>query len=185
MQRIYKYDPKRYQFKVVYTGYFLILIAVVLTGLFIKDSSQLLYLFGVIVAVYGAINTFFLKSNPGTIFIDDQKIKFISFGEAVYDVSELIRFQVKEFANAQFYIRVEDKNGQKGRYWVSYYYFSDQEELIDELYFIEKKVHPTNIKFRGRENMFNVRPCNLVVYDENEIDPFFQDVHYRNDENKK
>ncbi|QSX09246.1 hypothetical protein J0B03_04065 [Alkalibacter rhizosphaerae] len=181
MQRVYEFDPKRYQFKVVYTGYFLILIAVVLTGLFIMNTSQLLYLFGAVVAVYGIINTFFLKSNPGTIRIDDNMIRFISFGEVVYELEDLTRFQIKEFANAQFYIRVEDNSGQKGRYWVSYYYFSDQKELIDELYLIEKKIHPISLKFRGRENMFNVRPCYQVVSDENEIDPFFKDVDCKSD----
>lgn len=174
MQRVYSYEGKRYQFSVVFVGYLMIAIALVLGILFIMNSKQYIFLFGLVVAIYGVLNTFVFKSNPRDIVIDDKSISFVSFGEAKYNIYELKTFKLKEFANAQFYIRVEDKEGKHGRYWVQYYYFSDREELIDELYYIEKKVHPTNLKFRGRENMFNLRPCYEVKIDETEIDPFFK-----------
>ncbi|MFZ7134272.1 MAG: hypothetical protein ACOWWR_18145 [Eubacteriales bacterium] len=174
MERTYAYESKRYQFKIVFVGYLLIAIAVVLSILFIMKPTQYLYLIGVGVAIYGILNTFVLKSNPRDVVINDDTISFVSFGEATYNIDKIKTFMVKEFANAQFYIRVEDKQGKRGRYWVQYYYFSDREELINELYCIEKKVHPTILKFRGRENMFNVRPCNEIKLDETEIDPFFK-----------
>lgn len=176
MQKTYSYDPKRYKFKVLYAGYILISVAVVFTVLFIMNMSQLLYLFGIGTAVYGAVNTFVLKSNPREIVITDNSIRFISFGEVEYQIEDLTRFLIKEFANAQFYIRVTDKNGKKGRFWVSYYYFSEREELIDELYVIEKKVHPQSLKFRGRSHMFNVRKCNQEMNEIETTDHFFDDA---------
>ena len=140
------------------------------------DPKQILYLFGIGAAVYGALNTFVFKSNPRDVVIDDETVSFVSFGEAKYHIGQLKTFNIREFANAQFYIRVEDKSGKHGRYWVNYYYFHDREEMINDLYWIEKQVHPSNIKFRGRENMFNVRPCYVQKADADElpIDPFFE-----------
>lgn len=176
MQKIYNYNPERYKFKVVYTGFFLIAIAAVLTVLYVMNPTQFLYLFGIGGSLYGAINTFVFKSNPKSILIDDETITFQSFGETKYKINELERFVIREFANAQFYIRVADKNGTKGRYWVSYYYFFDREEMIDELYVIEKRIHPSNIKFRGRDHMFNIRKCNQEEVVVREIDEFFDDA---------
>lgn len=173
MQKKYSYNNDRYNFKIVYTGYFMIAIAVVLAVMFIMKPTQYVFLFGIAVAIYGILNTFVFKSNPRDVVIDDNTISFASFGESKYKIDQLKTFLLKEFANAQFYIRVEDQGGKRGRYWVQYYYFSDREELINELYYIEKRVHPTSLKFRGRENMFNYRPCNEVKDDEIEIDPIF------------
>ncbi len=176
MQKVYNYKPERYKFKVVYTGYFLIAISVVLAGLYILNPTQYFYLFGIVGSLYGVINTFVFKSNPKSILIDDETITFLSFGEVKFKINELERFVIREFANAQFYIRVRDKNGTKARFWVSYYYFIDREELIDELYIIEKRIHPNNIKFRGRDHMFNVRKCNKDEVVAGEIDHFFDDA---------
>lgn len=174
MQKKYSYETKRYNFSIVFVGYLMIPIALVLIVLFLINPTQYLYLFGIGIAIYGALNTFVFKSNPRDIVIDDETISFVSYGEAKYDIKKLKSFNVREFANAQFYIRVEEQGGKRGRYWVQYYYFDNREELINELYFIEKKIHPNIIKFRGRENMFNARPCNEVKVDETVIDPFFQ-----------
>ena len=137
----------------------MIAIAVVLGVLFIMKPTQYLFLFGMGAAIYGVLNTFKFKSNPRDVVIDDETISFVSFGEAKYNIGKLKKFLIKESANVQFYIRVEDEDGKRGRYWIQYYYFSDREELINELYYIEKKVHPTSLKFNGRDNMFNHRPC--------------------------
>lgn len=125
---------------------------------FIIDPKINFYLLGLMTAVYGAANTFIFKSNPRDVEITDDTISFISFGEEKYEISRLKKFQIKEHANAQFYIRVAQDDGKKGRYWVSYYYFSEKEDLIRELYFIENKVHPERAKFRGRKKMFAYRP---------------------------
>ncbi len=178
MQKTYVYEPKGYQFRIVIIGYIMIAIALTLAVLFVLDPTQFIYLFGVCAAVYGALNTFVFKSNPKEVVIDDETISFVSFGEAKYDISKLKTFNVREFANASFYIRVEEEGGRHGRYWVQYYYFEEREELINELYCIEKRVHPNTLKFRGRESMFNVRPCyvqKVTPEQEVEIDPFFKD----------
>lgn len=124
----------------------------------IMDPRINFYFMGLLAAVYGSANTFIFKSNPRDIEITDDTISFISFGEARYEIKRLKNFNIKEYANAQFYIRVVQDDGKKGRYWVSYFYFSEREDLIRELYFIENKIHPDRAKFRGREKMFAYRP---------------------------
>lgn len=176
MQKTYSYDPERFKFKVVFSGYILIASVLIFTVLFAMNPSQLLYLFGIGISAYGAVNTFVLKSNPKEIVIDDNSIDFKSFGEVKFDIESLDRFVIKEFANAQFYIRVADNKGKKARFWVSYYYFSDREDLIDELYVIEKRIHPNSLKFRGRKHMFNVRKCNQEKVELESRDSFFDDV---------
>lgn len=175
MQKTYSYDRGRYRFKVVIASYIMIAVAIILTILFILRPTQYIYLLGIGAAIYGTLNTYVFKSYPRDVVITDDSISFVSFGEVKYDINQLTTFNVREFANAQFFIRVEDKNGKRGRYWVFYYYFSDREEMINELYYIEKKVHPKNIKFRGREDMFNTRPCYHIKADETIIDPYFQE----------
>ena len=175
MQKTYSYDLSRYRFKVEIASYIMIAVAIILTILFILHPTQYIYLIGIGAAIYGTLNTYVFKSYPRDIVITDEFISFVSFGEVKYDINQLITFNVREFANAQFFVRVEDRNGKHGRYWVSYYYFSDREELINEIYFIEKKIHPKNIKFRGREEMFNTRPCCQVKADDAVIDPYFQE----------
>ncbi len=178
MIKSYAYEPKGYRFRVVWIGCILIALAPALAVLYALDPTRYIYLFGVCAAVYGALNTFVFKSNPKRVVIDDETISFVSFGEARYTIRKLKTFSVREFANAQFYIRVEEVGGRRGRYWVHYYYFENREELIDELYCIEKRVHPGNLKFRGRERMFHTRPCYIQrepVEQELEIDPFFKE----------
>ena len=133
MQKTYAYESKAYRFRIVIIGYILIVIAVALAVLYVLSPTRFIYLFGIAAAVYGALNTFVLKSNPREVVIDDETISFVSFGEARYEIAKLKTFNVREFANAQFYIRVEDTAGKHGRYWVQYYYFNDREELIGEL----------------------------------------------------
>lgn len=140
----------------------MIFIAVTLGILFILNPTQYLFLFGIVISIYGILNTFIFNSNPRDVVINDKTISFVSIGESKYNIDQLKIFILKELANSQFYIRVEDEQGKHGRYWVQYYYFSDREELIKELYYIEKKVHPSSLKFRGREDMFNHRPCNEI-----------------------
>lgn len=175
MQKTYSYDSDRYRFKVVIASYIMIAVVIILTILFILRPTQYIYLLGIGAAIYGILNTYVFKSYPRDVVITDDFISFVSFGEIKYDINQLTTFNVREFANAQFFIRVEDRNGKRGRYWVFYYYFSDREEMINELYYIEKKIHPKNIKFRGREDMFNIRPCYHVKADDAVIDPYFQE----------
>ena len=159
MQKIYAYEPARYRSRIVLVGCFLVAIAITLSAMYIQNPGQVLFLFGIAAAVYGALNTFVFKSNPREVVVDDEAVSFASFGEARYKISNLKTFDVREFSNAQLYIRVEDKSGRRGRYWVNYYYFSERENLIYEMYHIEKLVNPASFKFRGRESMFSNRPC--------------------------
>lgn len=158
MTKKYEYYAPKYKVHVHFLGYVMIALAILLGIRIIANPEISLNMFGFVAAVYGALNTFVFKSTPKDIIIDDESITFSSFGETKYKIAELTQFQIREFANAQFYIRVEDNTGRKARYWVTYYYFSDKDDLILELYHIESVVHPTNLKVTGREKQFEFRP---------------------------
>ncbi len=158
MQRTYTYEPSKYKFKIVIMGY-----AVIFFGLFcliqwLRAPGLNLYIFGVIAAIYGTFNTFIQKCNPSAITVDDESITFHAFGEKKYLISDFEMFNIRENANAQFFIRIKDRAGKAQRYWVNYYYFSEREDLINELYHIQMQIEPDNIKFRGRQKQFMYRP---------------------------
>lgn len=159
MQRTYSYLSSKYKVHVVFLGYFMVVIAVFCAIKLIIKPELNIYVLAFVAAAYGAANTFIFKSNPKDIIIDDDTISFVSpFGEVKYDIKRLVNFQVKDFANAQFYIRAAQDDGKKSRFWIAYYYFNDRNDLMREFYYIQKKVDPKNIIYKGREKMFMYRP---------------------------
>jgi len=158
MQRTYTYEPTKYKVRIVFVGYLIIAFGVLMLVKWLMDPGLNLYIFGLVAAVYGTINTFVLKCSPSAITVDDETITFDAFGPHAYRLDNLEMFNLREFANAQFYLRIKTKDGKYQRYWVHYFYFSEKEDLIRELYHIEMLVHPDNLKFRGRKAMFTYRP---------------------------
>ncbi len=158
MQRTYAFEPDKFKWKVTIKSYLVLFFGLWCLIQWILSPGLNLWLFGIIAAAYGAINSFVLKCEPGVITVDDESITFNARGDRKYLISELETFNIRENANAQFYIRIKDKAGKAQRYWVNYYFFSDREDLINELYHIQMKIEPDNIKFRGREKQFMYRP---------------------------
>ena len=158
MSRTYTYEPSRYKFKIIYIGYLIIVFGLFCLVKWIMDPGLNLYVFGVVAAAYNTINTFVLKCSPSAITVDDESITFHAMGERKFMISDFEDFNIRENANAQFYIRITTKDGKSQRYWVNYYYFSEKEDLINELYHIEMTVRPNGLKFRGRQKQFMYRP---------------------------
>jgi hypothetical protein len=166
MERTYTHDEKKYKVHTLYVGYFIIVFGVWMLIKWIRDPGINIFLFGLVAAVYASLNTFVFKAVPDKIIVDDESITFHALGNHKYNTADLEKFIVREQANAQFFIRLQEKGGKLKRYWVSYYYFSEREDLIDEIYYIEKKVNPNGLKFRGRESQFVYRPGQEKKYTE-------------------
>ena len=154
----YIYKKKFYNFKVVFTGYFVILIF--LLGLYaLFTTGNYLWSVVILVCVYQFFNTFISLSNPEEVDIDDKYIAFKGFGkEHKYYFTDIKDFRVKEFATSKkIYLRInkDDFSLLKGRYWIDCLYFNDSDELF--MYFIRKEdeIHPDTIKaYAHRSNQF-------------------------------
>lgn len=163
MERTYIFAEKPYRYKVVYIGYLLVAI-VAFSLLQLIVGSFVFWLLPGLVAAYGASNTFLTKSNPREVVISDETLIFRSYGEKTFSVSKLTRFRVRvSTAGYQVYVRCKDSDGNKGRFWVNYAVFSDKEDLLKELDYLERKVHPDSLRMSGRPNTGTSRPQGAAV----------------------
>lgn len=160
MKKHYRYQPKRYFTQVTLVGFVLLAALVVGVVKFLMAPGLNIWILVIAAAAYGSANTFLFKSNPNEVLFDDQTVTFSSpYGKAVYEIDQLADFNIREFApNYQLFIRCRDKKGQHGRYWVNYYFFNDKVDMIQEFHYIERKIRPTALKFRGRPDMGAQRP---------------------------
>jgi len=160
MQRTYIFEPDRFKWKVTIKSYLVLFFGLWCLIQWILSPGLNLWIFGIIAAVYGTVNSFVLKCEPGKIIVDDESITFDARGERKFMISDITSFNIRENANAQHFLRITTKDGKSQRYWINYYYFSEKEDLINELYHIEMLVHPDSLKFRGgdRKKQFMYRP---------------------------
>ncbi|MDR1389757.1 MAG: HAD family hydrolase [Treponema sp.] len=162
MQRIYEYNKYAYRNKVTMINY-------IVMGLFaysvfkIASAPQstwtVIWILALVVSLYTLYNSFVRKSNPRLITISDDTICFASYGEISFETEKLSMFRVKVTTpNYQILVRIEDTNSRKGTFWVTYSFFNDKLDLISEFDFLERKVHPDSLRFRGRGKMGASRP---------------------------
>lgn len=160
MKKRYVYQPKRYLTQVTLVGF--VLLGALVVGLvkFLMNPGLNIWILVIVAAAYGSANTFLFKSNPNEVLFDDETVTFSSpYGKVVYTIDQLEDFNIREFApNYQLFIRCRSKDGKHGRYWVNYYFFNDSKDMIQEFHYIERKIRPTALKFRGRPNMGAQRP---------------------------
>lgn len=156
MEKKYIFNERQYFRKVTMIGYFMAIAAAycliqVFLNLGTSTASTIVYLLFGAAAAYGCLNTFLLGSNPNEVDFTDDSVTFLSPGKThSYHVSELEYFRVREMpANFQLFVRVGVKNGPQRRYWVNYDNMENGKDIIGEFHYIERKIHPDGIKFRG------------------------------------
>ncbi|MDR1929335.1 MAG: hypothetical protein LBQ44_01775 [Treponema sp.] len=164
MERIYEFEKKAYRNKVLLINYLLIpILGYCLYRVFFVQKNTLLWLFAIAICIYALVNSLLRKSNPRIIKVNDEEIVFSSFGEKRFEISKLTKFRVKiTTPNYQVLVRVEDTEGHQGSFWVVYSLFSDKMDLIAELDYLERKIHPGSLRFRGRDKMGKSRPIPQV-----------------------
>ena len=167
MERIYEFEKNAYRYKVLLVNYLLIpIMAYCLYKALWVGANAALWAMGAAVCAYALINSFFRKSNPRVIRISDETITFSSFGEKSFEISKLVKFRLKVTTpNYQVLVRLEDSDRQSGSFWVTYSQFSDKLDLLAELDYLEKKIHPTSLRFRGRKGRGDARPGTLAEPD--------------------
>lgn len=157
MKKTYVYEPPFYNIEVTFTGVFCAVICVACIVMAVLDAfipRGLAIIFGA-VAFYQVWNTFVSLSNPERVTVDEEgdSICFSGFGrEDTYQISKLSTFRVRPFpSSGKTYIRVQNHNIFKGRYWVPTKMFSDGGELFSYLVDLSNKVHPDSLQARAHE----------------------------------
>ena len=160
MERVYEYDKKTYRFKVIIINMlFVPILGYCIYRIIFVEVNAILWALAGIVCIYALSNTFIKKSNPRIITISDEKIVFSSFGEKSFEINKLTRFRVRASTpKYQVFIRVEDSDKRHASFWVTYSQFNDKLDLLAEFDYLEKKIHPDSLRFRGKADMANARP---------------------------
>jgi hypothetical protein len=160
MERIYEFEKNSYRNKVLLVNILLIpIMGYCLYRAIFVQTNAILWLIAVAVCVYALVNSFLKKSNPRIITINDDEIIFSSFGEKRFSISKLTKFRVKvSTPNYQILVRVADSEKRHASFWVTYSLFSDKMDLIAEFDYLERKIHPDSLRFRGRGKMGQSRP---------------------------
>ncbi|MCL1929127.1 MAG: hypothetical protein FWG07_10100 [Treponema sp.] len=160
MERVYEYNKISYRYKVLMVNILMFpLLGYFLYRIFFTGTNIYLWAFGAIVCVYSLSSSFIRKTNPRIIKISDEEIEFISFGKKSFEINQLTKFRVRvSTPNYQVLIRLEDVNRQQGSFWVTYSQFNDKLDLIAEFDYLEKKIHPDSLRFKGRKGMGDKRP---------------------------
>lgn len=157
MKKSFVYEPPFYKIEVTFTGVFCAVVCIACIAIAVLDAfipRGLALIFGA-VAFYQVWNTFVSLSNPERVEIDEESdsISFSGLGRVdSYKLSELSTFLVRPFpSSGKTYIRVQDHNIFKGRYWVPTKMFSDGGELFAYLVNLGNKVHPNSLLARTHD----------------------------------
>jgi hypothetical protein len=160
VERVYEYNKTAYRNKVLLPNFLMVpILGYCLYRVIIVGTNIYLWAMGAIVCIYSLANAFLLKKNPRIITVSDDEIVFSSFGEKRFEISKLTKFRVRVTTpKYQVMIRLEDSDRRYGSFWVTYSQFNDKQDLIAEFDYLEKKVHPTSLRFKGRSGIGNKRP---------------------------
>jgi hypothetical protein len=160
MERKYEFEKGAYRNKVLLINYILVgILGYSVYRLLIASAYTALWAIAAAICVYALANSFLRKSNPRIITISDEEIVFSSFGEKRFEIEKLTKFRVKITSpNYQVLVRLADSEKRQGSFWVIYPFFNDKKDLIAEFDYLERKIHPDSLRFRGRDKLGLSRP---------------------------
>ena len=152
MQKVYSYNSKEYFRKITFVGIFTaIAIVVCIYMALTADNYAGLFAVAAFVALYSSWNTFIAKVNSKEVILEEDGISFVAYGRTdKYLFSEITQFRARDFrTSGKIFIRVNNTNFFKGRYWVHTLHFTDREELYLFILQLEYKTHPDSMKARA------------------------------------
>lgn len=152
MTKEYIYDKKAFLMQITVTGIFTCVIFLLcIYGIFVSSYASLCALIAFI-AGYAIWNSFISVSNPQKVEIGNDFICFSAYGkEHKYFYDDVKSFRIREFPSAgKIYLRVNQSNFLKGRYWIHTTQFEDGKELFKKLLEMEYELHPDSLKAKAR-----------------------------------
>ncbi|ENZ9536760.1 TPA: hypothetical protein OLX94_003278 [Clostridioides difficile] len=148
----YKYDSKRYLLSVTIPGFFMILILIYALFNNYTNFNLNIYSLLIIVCTYGIFNTFISSSNPKKIIIDSKCIHFTSFMTThKYEIKDIEKIRIREFYNKKIYLKINDGNLFRGRYWIRTNMFNNSIALYSYFIELEECLYPDSLKFRNKK----------------------------------
>jgi hypothetical protein len=152
VKKEYIYDPKSYFTRII-------LVAVFCAAIFVFSLWMIAFnaavrgFFAVtaLAAGYTVWNTFISRSNPRRIILEEDGISFESFGKTdTYFFDDITTFLAKDFrGSGKIFLRVNNHNLFRGRFWIHTREFNDSDELFLFLLKLEYKTHPDSLKARA------------------------------------
>jgi len=179
MSKAYVYNPREYFWKVTLTGLVAAAVLVVSAYMIVTRSDlRILFAFVALVAGYTVLNTFVVRTYPSQIILEEDGISFHAYGRTTkYRFDEINSFLVKDWrGSGRMYIRINDSNMLRGRYWLYLRRCNDGDELFLYLLKLEYKTHPTSWKAkawdstRPNEDKTPILPWRLPKEEKEEID---------------
>jgi hypothetical protein len=160
VERKYEFEKTAYRNKIVLVNYILIgILCYAVYRLIFAPAYAPLWAAAAAVCVYALANSFFRKANPRLITVNDTEIVFSSFGEKRFEIALLTKFRVKVVTpDYQVLVRLADSEKRQGSFWVVYSLFNDKKDLLAEFDYLERKIHPDSLRFRGRAKLGLSRP---------------------------
>lgn len=150
--KVYQYDKRLFLIEVKVTGYFCIAVIFLCLYMALNNVAPGLMIMAALIAFYTVWNTFISHSNPEIVKFEENAISFSSFQkEDRYTFEDIKQFRIREFpSSGKMYIRINNSNLFKGRYWVQTSQFNDGKELFHKLLDMEYEMHPDTLKARAR-----------------------------------
>jgi hypothetical protein len=172
MERVYEFEKNAYRNKVLLVNVLLIpILGYCLYRIFFVSKNSIIWLIAAAVCVYALASSLLRKSTPRIIKINDEEIVFSSFGEKRFEIAKLTKFRVRvSTPGYQVLVRLEDSDRRKGSFWVTYGQFNDKKDLLAEFDYLEKKIHPDSLRFRGRGKMGDKRPVQGAVEEAGQLE---------------
>lgn len=152
--RTYVYKEPYFSIEVKAEGVFSVFILAACLYLFWMNAFNMAGLFIVfgVAAFYHAWNTFIAKVYVHSVTIGKDEISFELFGKIKsYKLRDLKEFRVREYpSSGKIYLRVDDHNAFRGRFWISTKVFENGHELFEKVRDLEYDIHPETLKARAR-----------------------------------
>lgn len=152
MAKEYIFDKRAFLMQITITGIFTFVIFLLcIYGIFASSYASLCALIALI-AGYTTWNNFVSVSNPQKIEITNDFICFSAYRkEHKYLYEDIKNFKIREFPSAgKIYLRINECNILKGRYWIHTAQFENGKELFKTLLDMEYELHPDSLKARAR-----------------------------------
>lgn len=152
--KVYSYEKKAFFCEVKFIGVFCIFIIIASLYLAIKGFLPSLMILFSIVALYTVWNTFVSKSTPEKIVWADDGITFSSFNrDDYYAWNDVKQLRIREFPKAgKMYVRFNNANIFRGRYWLQTRRFSDGNELFNKMLSKEFEINPNSLKAQALQS---------------------------------
>ena len=154
----YRYDSKKYFIKVIFSSVFISFLMIYAIIKNIMSFNINIYTFIIIASLYELFNIYIAMCKPVEIELNDESLSFRAFNkEQKYEIKDMKYMMTKELANRKLYLRINNYNLCRGRYWIDTKSYENNQELYINLMELERKINPNQLKYNSRRRVKEVK----------------------------